>query len=82
MEFGKKKGMSAIEKKAKLDALKGTHKWASDELKGKLGDLKKVTAASDSKEGLKIIGEIAGIRSNKNKNLITPKDIYEVLSSQ
>lgn len=52
MEFGKKKGMSEVEKKAKLAALKGTRDWATDSLKGKLGGLKKVTVAADSKEGL------------------------------
>jgi hypothetical protein len=53
MEFGKKKGMSPVEKKAKLAALKGTHDWASDALKEKLGGIKKVSVAADSKEGLK-----------------------------
>lgn len=52
--FGKdKKEMSPLEKKAKLKALKGAHGMASDMLKGQLAGLKKVTVASDSKEGLK-----------------------------
>lgn len=52
MEFGKKKGMSELEKKAKLAALKGAHKMASDEMKGGLAGLKKISVSSDSKKGL------------------------------
>jgi hypothetical protein len=52
--FGKDKSkkMSENEKKAKMSALRGTHKWASDEMKKGLGGLGKVTVASDSKKGL------------------------------
>ena len=49
----KMKKMSDSEKKAKLTALKEAHGMASDMLKGNLKGLKKVTVASDSKEGLK-----------------------------
>lgn len=51
--FEKKKGMSPLEKKAKLAVLGEAHKSASDMMKGGLANLKKVTIASDSKEGLK-----------------------------
>jgi hypothetical protein len=53
MMFGKDKKMSPIEKKAKLAALKDAHGLASEMMKDGLGGLKKVTVASDSKEGLK-----------------------------
>ena len=53
--FGKDKmkKMSESEKKAKMTALKEAHGMASDMLKDNLKGLKKVTVASDSKEGLK-----------------------------
>ena len=52
--FDKKdKKMSPLEQKAKLKALKEANGMASDMLKGQLSGLKKVTVASDSKEGLK-----------------------------
>lgn len=53
--FGKKdkKQMSPNEKKAKLKALGAANGMASDMLKDHLQGLKKVTVASDSKEGLK-----------------------------
>lgn len=53
MEFGKKKGMSPLEKKAKLSVLKDLHGQSSDLMKDGLKNLKKVTIASDSKSGLK-----------------------------
>jgi hypothetical protein len=49
----KMKKMSESEKKAKMTALKEAHGMASDMLKDKVSGLKKVTVASDSKEGLK-----------------------------
>lgn len=51
--FGKKKEMSDSEKKAKLAALGEANKMATGMMKGGLEGLKKVTVASDSKEGLK-----------------------------
>jgi hypothetical protein len=53
--FGKKdkKEMNPAEKKAKLKALGAANGMASDMLKDHLQGLKKVTVASDSKEGLK-----------------------------
>lgn len=53
--FGKKdkKEMNPAEKKAKLKALGAANGMASDMLKSHLNGLKKVTVASDSKEGLK-----------------------------
>jgi len=51
--FGKDKKMSPLEQKAKMKALKEANGMASDMLKGHLSGLKKVTVASDSKEGLK-----------------------------
>ncbi len=53
MMFGKDKKMSPLEQKAKMKALKEANSMASEMLKGKLGGLKKVTVAADSKEGLK-----------------------------
>ena len=55
MIFGKDKvkKLSDAEKKAKLTALKEAHGMASDMLKDKVSGVKKVTVASDSKEGLK-----------------------------
>ena len=50
MEFGKKKGMSPIEKKAKMNVLKDLNGQSSKLISD---GLKKVTVASDSKEGLK-----------------------------
>jgi hypothetical protein len=51
--FEMKKKMSPAAQKAKLAALKGAHKVASDMMKDDLSGLKKVTVASDSKSGLK-----------------------------
>ena len=53
--FGKDKmkKMSDAEKKAKMTALSEAHGLATDMLKDKVKGLKKVTVASDSKEGLK-----------------------------
>lgn len=51
--FGKKKEMSPAEKKAKLAALGEANGMASKMMKDGLSGLKKVTVASDSKEGLK-----------------------------
>ena len=55
MIFGKDKmkKMSDSEKKAKLTALEEARAMATDMLKDKVKGLKKVTVASDSKEGLK-----------------------------
>lgn len=50
--FGKKKPLSAIEKKAKLAVLKDAHGMASDSLKGQLSGLKKVEVMSNNKNGL------------------------------
>lgn len=49
----KKNKMSDAEKKAKMTALSEAHGMATDMLKDKVKGLKKVTVASDSKEGLK-----------------------------
>jgi hypothetical protein len=51
--FSKKDGMTPAEKKAKLAALGEANKMASGMMKDGLSGLKKVTVASDSKEGLK-----------------------------
>lgn len=51
--FDKKKGMSPIEKKAKLNVLKDLHGQASELMKEGLKGMKKVSVMSDSKEGLK-----------------------------
>lgn len=55
MIFGKDKvkKLSDLEKKAKLDVLKDAYGVASGMLKDKVSGVKKVTVASDSKEGLK-----------------------------
>lgn len=53
MMFDKKKGMSPIEKKAKMSVLKDLHGQASDLMKEGLKGVKKVSVMSDSKEGLK-----------------------------
>lgn len=45
--------MSPVMQKAKLEALNGAKDFAESELRKSLGGLKKVTVASDSKEGLK-----------------------------
>lgn len=50
--FGKKKEMTPAEKKAKLSALGEANKMATGMMKDGLSGLKKVTVASDSKEGL------------------------------
>lgn len=47
------KKLSEIDKKASLNVLGDLKKLAQDEMKGKMASLKKVTVASDSKEGLK-----------------------------
>jgi hypothetical protein len=51
--FEMKKKMSPSAQKAKLTALKEAHKMASSMMKDDLSGLKKVTVASDSKDGLK-----------------------------
>lgn len=48
----KKKGLSDVEKDAKMNVVKDLRDSASSMMKDKLGGLKKVTVASDSKEGL------------------------------
>lgn len=48
-----KKGMNDTEKEAKLGVLKFISDAADDAIAGKVKGLKKVTVASDSKEGLK-----------------------------
>lgn len=50
--FEKKKGLSDLEKQAKMKALKEAHKSMSDLMAGDLKGMKKVTVASNSKEGL------------------------------
>ena len=59
-----KKKMNPNEQKAKLKALGAANGMASDMLKDHLKGLKKVTVASDSKEGLKKAEDIVG----KDKN--------------
>lgn len=50
MQFGKKKGMSPLEMKAKMSVLKDLHGQSTNLMKD---GLKKVSVTSDSKEGLK-----------------------------
>ena len=47
------KKLSPADQKASLGVLGELRKLAQDEMKGKMANLKKVTVASDSKEGLK-----------------------------
>lgn len=49
----KKKNMSPVEKDAKTSVLEGLRGMAEEMMGGKLKNLKKVTVASDSPEGLK-----------------------------
>lgn len=54
MDKMKKKGkeLDPLEKEAKMSVVKAMREAASEEMTDKLGKLKKVTVASDSKEGL------------------------------
>lgn len=53
MDFRRKgKPMSDNEKSAKMSVVEAMRKMAEDQIGGKLKDLKKVTVASDSKDGL------------------------------
>lgn len=52
MQEKKAKKLSPIEKNAKMNVLKDIQDMASDEMGSKLKGLKKVSVASDSKEGL------------------------------
>jgi hypothetical protein len=63
-DFGKKKGMSPIEKKAKLAALKGTNDWANDAMKSKMSsivkdpkDLKSHVAEMSKESGIDFKGD-------------------------
>lgn len=47
------KKLSEVDKKASMNVLGDLRKMAQDEMKGKMASMKKVTVASDSKEGLK-----------------------------
>lgn len=53
MKKKKKEDMDELHKSAKMDAISGLRQTAMDAMKGKLEGLKKVTVASDSKEGIK-----------------------------
>lgn len=46
------KGLSDVQKKAKMSVVGGMKKMASEAINDRLGGLKKVTVASDSPEGL------------------------------
>lgn len=46
------KSLDGVEKDAKLSAVQTLKNFANDALKDKMGDMKKVSVASDSKEGL------------------------------
>lgn len=49
---GKEKDMDELHKSAKMDAVSEMRDMAAEAMKGKLDGLKKVSVASDSKEGL------------------------------